>query len=74
MSNAWGADTPISMPQPLSNDDAAGPTAPMGGFVFTASGLMHDLTQSDWEDMSRPTYRPSSPATTVWGDHDVEGG
>ena len=73
MANAWGADAPISMPQPLSDQDASGPTAPMGGFVFTASGLMHDLTQSDWESMSLPTYRPASPATTVWGDRDLEG-
>jgi hypothetical protein len=57
----WGADVPVSMPQPL--DESNPGIVPMDGFCFTYNGLYHDLSQADWARMAIPTFAPVSPAT-----------
>lgn len=57
--NQWGADVPVSMPQPLP-DGLVG-QVPMGGFTMTERGLFPDLTQADHERLSRPTFAPYQP-------------
>lgn len=64
----WGADVPVSMPEPPAEQGLV----PMYGFVFTASGLFHDLTQAEHERLSLPTYAPMQTGQTVYGDLDVE--
>lgn len=71
MSNAWGADVPVSMPRPIT--DYTDASVPMFGFRFTLNGLMHDLNEDDWERISNPTFRPQSPRSVVRGDADVDG-
>ncbi|GAA1978719.1 hypothetical protein [Kitasatospora viridis] len=56
----WGADVPVSMPQPLPPDLVG--LVPMTGFTMTLNGLWPDLSQADWERISRPTYAPYDPA------------
>lgn len=51
----WAADTPISMPEPISGEETR---VVMGGFVFTATGLRHDLTQADLDEIYVPSYAP----------------
>jgi len=53
---AWATDTAISMPAPL--DPEAPSLVPMGGFTFTAFGLMLDVTESDREAMFFPMFAP----------------
>lgn len=57
--NSWGADVPVSMPQPLPAGLAH--QIPMGGFTMTEQGLFHDITRADYERMSRPTFTPYNP-------------
>jgi hypothetical protein len=52
----WGADVPVSMPQPAPTD--AGAVVPMGGMAFTAAGLVHDLTEVDREELLSRGYGP----------------
>lgn len=61
MSNQWGADVPISMPQPLPQGYES--VVPMDGFTMTHLGLFHDLTSADHERLSRPSYAPHDPTT-----------
>lgn len=50
----WSSDVRPSMPEP--------PTAQrmvkMGGFVFTPTGMAHDLTQEDVEDIVQSPFLP----------------
>lgn len=59
MATQWGADVPVSMPQPLPPDVEG--IVPMGGFVMTESGLFPDLSAADHERLSRPAYAPFDP-------------
>lgn len=52
----WGADVPISMPEPPPDDGAV--SVPMSGFVFTPAGLRHDLTEVDREELLSRGYGP----------------
>jgi hypothetical protein len=63
MANQWGADVPVSMPQPLRADQEA--IVPMGGFVMTLDGLFPDMSAADHERLATPSYMPYSPAATV---------
>jgi hypothetical protein len=61
--DSWGADVPISMPMPKRNDY---PTlAELGaGWAMTATGLIHDLDESTWEEVVTPTFAPLLIETT----------
>lgn len=59
----WAADVPVSLPQPL--DESNPGIIPMDGFCFTANGLFFDLSQSDFDVISTPTYAPDSPQDPV---------
>ncbi|MEU6362276.1 hypothetical protein [Streptomyces albidoflavus] len=59
MADQWGADTPVSMPQPLPSGVEG--IVPMGGFVMTESGLFPDLSAADHERLARPTFAPYDP-------------
>lgn len=59
MTNRWGSDVPVSMPQPVP--DGVASLVPMGGFTMTVNGLFHDLNRAEYEALSRPTYAPRDP-------------
>lgn len=63
MANQWGADVPISMPQPLRPDQE--PLIPMGGFVMTLDGLFPDMSAADHERLATPVYAPYNPLGAV---------
>lgn len=46
----WSSDTVVSMPVPPIIGDGER-TVEMGGFVFTANGLAHDLTEAHAENL-----------------------
>lgn len=54
MSNNWGADVPISMPEP----PATMPLVPMEGMAFTIDGICHPVTEEQVIEMATPTYGP----------------
>lgn len=56
MANQWGADVPVSMPQPLRADQV--PLVPMNGFVMTIDGLFPDMSAADHERLATPVYAP----------------
>jgi hypothetical protein len=53
--NYWGSDTPISMPEPPSDDVIID----MGAHGFTVNGFVHNINESDLEDYKIPTFGPS---------------
>jgi hypothetical protein len=53
---SWGADTAISMPEPLAAQRPG--LVPMGGFTFTIRGIAHDFTEADRETYLIPTFGP----------------
>lgn len=59
MANQWGADVPVSMPQPLRADQVA--LVPMNGFVMTLDGLWPDMSAADHERLATPAYAPYDP-------------
>lgn len=59
----WGADVPVSLPQPLDEDNPG--IIPMDGFCFTERGLFFDLSQADFDRISTPTFAPDNPQETV---------
>lgn len=63
MANQWGADVPVSMPQPLPSGIAS--IVPMDGFTMTEFGLFHDLTAADHERLATPTYAPQDPLQRI---------
>lgn len=71
MSDMWGSDVPISMPQPLAPHLRNLPMVPMGGFTFTVHGLAHDITQADLDQFYRSRFEPVQPSTIQWGDSDL---
>jgi len=66
----WSSDVPISMPQPPDGDVLV----PMFGFGMTQYGLVHDLTQGEYESLRTPSYTPVLPTDDiVYDDRDVDG-
>lgn len=63
MSDQWGADVPVSMPQPLPAGLVS--MIPMGGFTMTVNGLFADMNDAEHERASRPTFAPRNPALPV---------
>jgi hypothetical protein len=59
MADQWGADVPVSMPEPLP--EGYDSIVPMGGFTMTEFGLFPDLTRADHERLSTPAYQPYDP-------------
>jgi hypothetical protein len=53
----WGSDTPVSAPV-LPNRSPETVRVPMQGLGFEPSGLVFDLTQSEWEAIYLPRYAP----------------
>ena len=43
----WGADVPISLPEPPSSKGLVA----MGGWTFTEGGLAHDISEADRQAM-----------------------
>ena len=69
----WAADVPISMPQPMAGLTSDDVQFPMYGFVFTRSGLAHDLNSTVVERLTTPTYRPiHDPSAEVVYGNDVD--
>lgn len=65
----WSSDVPISIPQPPVEKVLV----PMFGFGFTQLGLVHDLTDVEYEFLRTPSYSPEMPTDeVVYGDADVE--
>jgi hypothetical protein len=52
----WGADTPISTPEPPDNV-----VVDFGGFGFSTGGLVHTITETEVEAFYAPFYRPAPP-------------
>lgn len=71
MSNSppvWSSDSPISAPQPPANQIIV----PMFGFGMTEFGLVHDLTDAEYEYLRSPSYAPHRPTNdVVYEDQDV---
>lgn len=59
----WGADVPVSLPQPLDEDNTG--LVPMDGFCFTLNGLFFDLSQADHARIAVPTFAPDRPEDPV---------
>ncbi len=59
----WGADVPVSLPQPLTDDNPA--IVPMDGFAFTTTGLFFDLSLADHARIAVPFFAPDRPQDPV---------
>jgi hypothetical protein len=55
--NSWGCDVPISMPEPIPDDEYR-PMADMGSHVFTPTGLRINVNSDVLDDMFAPTFSP----------------
>ena len=60
----WGADVPVSMPQPAPEPIVV----PMFGFGMTQYRLVHNLTQREYEALSVPVFQPRDPSQTAVND------
>jgi hypothetical protein len=56
--NIWGADVPVSLPEPLESTEAT--KIPMDGFCFTADGLRVDITEAEREQLVASGYGPGA--------------
>jgi hypothetical protein len=54
VSDVWATDVQISQPVPPENPILV----EFGGMGFTAGGMAHNLTESDREELFRPTFAP----------------
>ena len=52
--NEWGTDVPVSSPE-IPNGTIR---VRFGGFAFTTKGIVHDITESDREEIFTPYYAP----------------
>lgn len=57
----WGADVPISMPQPADEPEMV----PMFGFAMTQYRLVHSITTAEYAELSVPVYAPENPTGQV---------
>jgi len=65
----WGADVPISMPQPA----AEAPMVEMFGFAMTQYRLVHNITAAEYEALAVPVYAPDNPpGPAVAGDAAID--
>lgn len=55
--DAWASDCAPSIPAPMRNPSTIRVVLDMG-FAFTDTGLVHDLTEDEWEAQLFPTYAP----------------
>jgi hypothetical protein len=53
---SWGADTAISIPEPLPSDRTV--YVDMGAFGFTLRGLVHNFNEADRMAYLLPTFVP----------------
>lgn len=60
MTAPWGADVPISLPEPLAPGTEV--KIDMGGFGFTDDGIAHQFRESDLESYL-PFYAPMQSDT-----------
>lgn len=56
MSDIWACDVRIS--QPETNKKENPPLVDMGGFAFTATGISHNISDADIEDLFTPDFAP----------------
>lgn len=64
----WSSDVPISAPIPPQK----AVLVPMFGFGMTQWGLVHDLTETEYDYLRTPSYSPDLPTETiVYDDGDV---
>jgi hypothetical protein len=56
--NVWGADAPISMPEPPRKDQPVMVDL-RGGFAMTTGGIVHNITEELVSRHSRPYYAPT---------------
>lgn len=56
-SNSWGADTPVSLPVPMRQEDVA--YVDFGGFTMTEFGISHRFRATELEDYL-PNFAPQS--------------
>lgn len=64
----WSSDVAISVPIPA----AERVLVPMFGFGFTQLGLVHDLTETEYEYLRTPSYSPELPTEEIiYEDGDV---
>lgn len=54
MSDNWGADVPVSMPEP----PATPAIVPMEGMAFGVDGICHPITEDEVAEIATPTYGP----------------
>jgi len=55
--DSWGADVPISMPNPLRKDLPK--MISLGvGWAMTSGGIAHDLDDPTWEEVATPGFAP----------------
>ena len=65
---AWSSDVPISIPQPPEESILV----PMFGFGMTQLGIVHDLSQVEYDFLRTPSYSPELPNDdTIFDDGDV---
>lgn len=57
MASEWASDVIPSLPAPMKHPTTAKVTLDLG-FAFTDTGIVHDLTEDDWEAQLVPTYAP----------------
>lgn len=63
----WASDTPVSTPHPPPTDVPV--QVDFGGFGFSMNGMVHNLTESDLEEMITPFYAPEGyQGSTVGGE------
>jgi hypothetical protein len=54
---SWGCDVPISMPEPIPDDENR-EMADMGTHIFTPTGLRINVNTDVLDAMFAPTYAP----------------
>lgn len=59
---SWGADVPVSMPEPLHPDRQV--LVDMGGFGFTIFGITQNFRTTDLEEY-RPVFAPPQTDGTL---------
>lgn len=57
----WGADVPISLPEPLKNSAVV--EVDMGGLGFTRNGIAHQFTETTLEEYL-PHFAPRQDETS----------
>ena len=55
-SEYWATDSPISFPEPPP--DGFPVLESFGAFGFAMSGMVHDITPADLEDLTTPMFAP----------------